>query len=1613
MIKNLVAMAPKNNRRTSAPKRTEPFPIIRADLLVAYNSNAKKGNIAIIKVEPLADAALIYIKKPACRAVENFKASDVIIVDFGSVKMSPKDTEDFIMQRIESGVAITVGGSMRVFHFYGCSNSQLKEHRAYFLCRSVQEIESILKSIGEFTMNTIGKRMKRIGLLFSASSPIQTLNLDQVGEIEDIETESGELLTDGCGFVSKQFAQQISRKANIVFRENRYLPSVYQFRLLGYKGVLSLQPTMPPEVKIQCRPSMRKFNSSNNSTFGLVKTSKPYSFGSLNAEHVTLLVAMGIQDETIIQKQADYHDFLRAALSNTDEAFQLMVYQDEFRKAENLLEHGIMAMQQEINSSVRKEIAKGLNQRGERRVRIVLRSSRLLFGIAEPDSRLGPNDCYVRITVNGQPQTLTGWVLVTRNPCLHPGDFRRLRAVDVPEYHHLVDCIVFSTSTRLRRSHAAEMSGGDLDGDEFMVIFDEDLQPKTIFKPFSYPPANAKQHGNINRTDMLRYFARFNSSSVGRIKNLYLKWVAERGLECGEALELCALFSKCIDGERMQIPEKLFDVPELTTASKDFIVNRLTAESVRFASGLVYLTVQTSNSEPVPFPTWESIVFDNYIQAISSFEVFRFLQRSKHLTNEEKEELYAGIDFASFTFTQRQWVSEVCPSLQPRFNALNQSELLTPHEAEYFNLSQMGFWKRLYTYSNAGPGFSDRIIAALSMFERKLIVLNAGPYLTVVLFIKGRLEQGINNRVDVHVFSTNHTGFKSKAYLKDFCLDLDQGLLQISRSAKRNTFIWMSTCGNEIDTKKGMVGKVSIDLGRLGNKAKDKFDLITKAPLQKAEIFVLAAEDTHQLEVLHFPLKEDSASPTLRRAGVTSCRHYRVDLEADWLQLPQESFPISFQERSDSGTSSETIQGCIIDMVRKDGDKNQIEMNCQLLRSLFSQASQYHIASIAADVAFLFSDLVSESIQFLPDLPVLAIPLCSLGKGPATETFKALLRCFSHSGWGAHAMELVQTGLGSVLEEVKRVEDLIPLLDFVAVSTCMSQYSTELRDWLLAWHDSTSSSDDGEFREALRVFVDLHATLQDSVYDHKNTPSLSYLHLVAVEDKPGLYSADRKQSEALTPPRRGDVFLFEAMAPPSNAPNYRWPSFPGIVQDVEEFAILFNFECAWLPFEVEQADWQAKAIGNITTSRAMLDALSREQLSAGSIEGSDNRLLVSTSLNESQSRAVTTALIERVSLLWGPPGCGKSFTVIQLLRELMARGERILVTASTHQAVDNILRTWAEHYTSEFQGCVVLRLGDFDQVESSCKQWTLDFHPLMKNKTTVYQVSKESKKLVKEAKVIFSTATGAGLGLLRKDFAFDTVLVDEAGQLTSANTRVATSKALNRIVLIGDHQQLRATTHEKARELGFDKSMFERLREKDYPCVMLDVQYRMHPSLIKFSSDKFYNGKIKSSESTLGLKALKSAPWMGKSHAVWVDADQGREQRDGTSYSNIKEAELILKFIRALIDSNECSPSDIGVITGYSAQKECIKRLVSRYSTTKGVAVRTVDGFQGQERRVIFFSAVRTERQVGFLKDYHRMNVMFTRSKQGLAVVGRKTTLELDPLWKEWIQKHDRYNGPS
>ena len=187
-----------------------------------------------------------------------------------------------------------------------------------------------------------------------------------------------------------------------------------------------------------------------------------------------LLHTLGISEETLLAKQSQHLTFLQDVYKcDPRAAFQFLSYLNQTELAEKLLLDGIESVSSTLKSLVKQEHARMINKRNEQKCRILIPKSRLLFGVCDPmakgDStgRLKEGECFIRITQDGDGRARTiinTEVLVTRNPCLHPGDLQKFKAVDVPEYSHLVDCIVFTT--RGKRPSADLMSGGDLDGDK-------------------------------------------------------------------------------------------------------------------------------------------------------------------------------------------------------------------------------------------------------------------------------------------------------------------------------------------------------------------------------------------------------------------------------------------------------------------------------------------------------------------------------------------------------------------------------------------------------------------------------------------------------------------------------------------------------------------------------------------------------------------------------------------------------------------------------------------------------------------------------------------------------------------------------------------------------------------------------------------------------------------------------------------------------------------------------------------------------------------------------------------------------------------------------------------
>ena len=196
---------------------------------------------------------------------------------------------------------------------------------------------------------------------------------------------------------------------------------------------------------------------------------QPYSFGRLNDEILLLIHSLGISSEILRQKQKAYFDMMSDALNDHEACFRFLHYRNEIELAEKLLMNGIEVVKEQVQALVNREHAAHLNSRNEQRCRILILKSRLLYGVCDPYGVLKEGQCAVRITTfaedgGGVKGLANAEVLVTRNPCLHPGDCQKFMAVHYPEFSNLSDCIIFPTKGK--RPIADMLSGGDLDGDK-------------------------------------------------------------------------------------------------------------------------------------------------------------------------------------------------------------------------------------------------------------------------------------------------------------------------------------------------------------------------------------------------------------------------------------------------------------------------------------------------------------------------------------------------------------------------------------------------------------------------------------------------------------------------------------------------------------------------------------------------------------------------------------------------------------------------------------------------------------------------------------------------------------------------------------------------------------------------------------------------------------------------------------------------------------------------------------------------------------------------------------------------------------------------------------------
>ncbi len=430
-------------------------------------------------------------------------------------------------------------------------------------------------------------------------------------------------------------------------------------------------------------------------------------------------------------------------------------------------------------------------------------------------------------------------------------------------------------------------------------------------------------------------------------------------------------------------------------------------------------------------------------------------------------------------------------------------------------------------------------------------------------------------------------------------------------------------------------------------------------------------------------------------------------------------------------------------------------------------------------------------------------------------------------------------------------------------------------------------------------------------------------------------------------------------------------------------------------------------------------------------------------LNPSQHLAMSRSLrAGQFAIIHGPPGTGKTTTLVALISELVRKEKRVLVCAPSNNATDLLT-----HLLDQI-GLKVLRVGNVSRMDDDITHLTIDEkarnhsewqrikkikieaeeaqkmanqfkrtfgHEQRMEKKDMFIEAKELRKwarsleeklvddIVNESQVILTTLVGSTSYML-EGLKFKTVVIDEASQCLEPECWAAILKA-EKVILAGDHKQLPPTIKSKeAEKLGLKETLLDRMSDFCKFSSLLTVQYRMNNDILFFPNQQFYNGKLTSHESV----AHRSLPNDTK-QLVFIDtAGTGFDEKFNPEYKSLwNEGEYFIIREHLLQNMENILGYEIGIITPYAEQVRYIQGQLAEDDEVRrlGIDVDTIDGFQGQEKDAIYISLVRSNdrNEIGFLVDERRLNVALTRAKKKLIIIGDSSTIGSYPIFNDLL----------
>lgn len=1634
---------------------------------------------------------------------------------------------------------VTVNGEN--YSFLGCSSEGLKFRRCFMWKGTEDQVMAIIKANGDFDQNVVSKRMARFGLLFSEVLMTHIeINNEQMKTIEDIESDCKRYnFTDGCGWIGLQMAKRATKEINNIdgiHLDENAPPSVFKIRLQGYKGVLALHKEIPGNT-ICVRPSMKKFSTTSHPLLGVCDYSKPFTFGHLNQQYITLLSGLGVEDDVFHELQTSHFKQVKEMCSNPEAAIRILQWQKQSDLAESMMTIQKID-QQHVSENILRRIKKlqaKLSLSSEK-LKILVPESRYIFGVCDPYGILEYGQCFVRVTSRGDGliDTISGAVVVCKTPCYLLGDVRVLQAISerenpkVSKLNHLADCIVFPV--RGLRPHPNEIAGSDLDGDTFFVSWDERLIPRTVYLPYDYPSARSKPESSVTIQKMIMYFSNQNlvQTITRTVAKFFRYWCDTEGIQSEKCQQLGMLFSRVIDSAKTGAPTKIPETlqpkqPCMTTASKyiwqtmeecakDFRLQFIKGFDSDVDSGLL-----SDISDD-----FVKDILEEHQSKLTEIEKFNFAwAHSNSLTNADEDtcdvfmkKFVQFIDFSQFTASQKRHLAFHGIPIDTMMNALSRSRILSGSDLAWFSMHlSITPWKFYFRKENNELDWFY-LTKALTGFNNTCLMVGIPDDVVIVLEFHDKchvgLEQSITPGSISALFYSKKFGYRYRYIIgADYYLDLTDQILQIYRNKERsNTFVWLKETGLKRDTGFLLFGEIintlSVDLSRFHRNIYNNekpHPLLNKAQLTRVEVFV---ENDDENITPYFDIIESYGEFPFEHEEQEECDDDENIIDPFNI-LSQRLTPF------EDDLSLEEVQDYL---KRAAGQCNIHDFNHLIMKIKDEDGMDNNIREcLLANAIVLLENVIQKTIPH--EIP--------------TEIRDCFGFCVSVEKLAKHIGTRIR--LAELLTRLNLSDIATQFLYLDALETKITTriFLDILKNWQLFWYlDITIANQfiDGITRIAFKNVA--IGPIESSVTEMQDMRRKKYifhfgrLHCLAlIQEMDKLKVQFTKSSSHLLSPtgvqnlkidssNTGYIMSLYSTSALSYIPRIYEGQYVTVARQIDIRRRPSYTSCCLIaqvqsvthaPFRVElniqgnvpdmikrgiaskqMRFWRCDAIANLITYERVLDAFNiqgQDVLKYSKIpllsvltepsfhvgrsllcsehaaqdilyeRNTDNtpcseredvrfkRKQFLSELNPKQELAVQMAISQIVTCIQGPPGTGKTTVACNTIRAIIninktkrfKKHKSVLVVAETNNAIDNIARKLRNKV-------LFVRLGTADGIAADLYDITLegqvdriaqlesrrsmvqDRNKQMKRNTTLYQ------DVLDKFDVVLTTCAGSGDKLLEM-YSFDFVLVDEATYTTETTLLCSLVHGCKHLVMIGDPNQLSPYIAQPRERLPdndlpdvteLSQTLFHRLYKSDLcTCVQLNVQYRMHPELLKFPSAEFYDNQLISDDSTTHMPAV-IFPWPNQSKPFCFINTNGIEKMKGSSYCNGNEAKLVSDVVDILLNvkdadmdvfSKSISPNvqklsvkDITVLTFYQGQVTTIKDTINAR-----VTVNTIDGYQGCENDVIVASTVRANMQgvLGFSEDRNRLNVLFTRAKRALIIIGNKETIRTAETWRKWL----------